>query len=778
MARPQTPTKSPVKWQEMMAAATNRSDMITLLKVRAQFGCGRSLSVSTLLWLSLFVLPAAAAPSIWKPAPGPLMTRWAKDVSPTNALPDYPRPQMVRHDWRNLNGLWQFSLATTSDTPPIGRALPGQILVPYPVESALSGVMKHQSRVWYRRHFQVPAAWKGRHVLLHFGAVDWEANVYLNGHHLGTHRGGYDAFSYDITGDLRPGELQELVVGVFDPTDAGNQPRGKQVNKPGGIFYTPTTGIWQTVWLEPVAPVHISDLLLTPDVDHSSLLVTAPASGTGSVQNLKVKVTAVDHGRVVGRASGAPGAAIRVRIPHPHLWWPSDPHLYTLKVALSQNGRVLDYVRSYFGMRKISLGMVGGVNRILLNGKPLFETGVLDQGFWPDGIYTAPTDAALRYDIEMEKKLGFNMARKHVKVEPARWYYWADRLGLLVWQDMPAGDNRTPESKVEFERELRRMIAGRRNHPCIVMWVVFNEGWGQFDTERLTRLVQKLDPSRLVDDASGWTDKGVGSVLDSHSYPNPGSPHPGPTRAAVDGEFGGLGLGVNGHSWSGKHWGYQGMASSAALTGRYRQLLRQVWRLKGSPGISACVYTQITDVETESNGLMTYDRAVVKVDIPTVAAANEGHFPPVTTVVPTAQRQPVLWRYTTAQPPADWMQPGFDDSGWKTGPAGFGTAGTPGAVVRTEWNTPDIWIRRTFTLPAGSRKGLEFMVHHDEDVQIYLNGVLAASETGYISDYEELPMTPAGRAALRPGINTLAVHCHQTTGGQYADVGMVRDGPG
>jgi hypothetical protein len=741
-----------------------------------------------------FILPLAFAASIgsagaaeWQPAKGPLATRWAKDVTPDRVHPEYPRPQMVRKDWLNLNGLWQYAFAKAGDAPPLGQDLSGRILVPFPVESALSGVMKHADRLWYRRTFTLPEGWDGKHVLLHFGAVDWEATVWVNGKKLGSHRGGYDGFSFDITDALKMGGDQEVVVGVWDPTDAGTQPRGKQVRKPEGIWYTPTTGIWQTVWLEPVPRSYIRSIKIVPELDAGQVRVIVDAQDAA---NYRLSITAKGRTDLL-TASAAPGKQPPplVFAAAPSLWSPESPFLYDLRVALMGNdpNKPVDEVQGYFAMRKISLGKDDkGVTRIFLNNRPYFQVGPLDQGFWPDGIYTAPTDAALKYDIEITKKLGFNMARKHVKVEPDRWYYWCDKLGLLVWQDMPSGDRyigghdpdiqRTPESAKQYELELKRLIEGRGNHPCIVMWVVFNEGWGQFDTPRITRWTKELDPARLVDCASGWSDRQVGDVHDIHVYPGPGSPKPESGRAAVLGEFGGLGLRVDAHTWEKKTWGYRGTASSADLTHKYERLLQRVWELKDKPGLSAAVYTQTTDVETEGNGLLTYDRAVIKVDVDRVSAANRGDFSRVAkvkVVVPTSENEGQTWRHALEKPAADWFKNDFDDSGWKEGPGGFGTKGTPGAVVRTEWKTDDIWLRRTITLPEGERGPLYFRLHHDEDAEIYLNGVLAAKVAGYVTDYEEVSINAEALATLKPGPNTLAVHCKQTTGGQYIDVGLI-----
>ncbi len=724
----------------------------------------------------------ASAGADWQPADGPLMTPFAKDVSPTNALPEYPRPQMVRRDWRNLNGLWQWAPAEEGQAPPVGQDLEGEILVPYPIESALSGVMEHHDRLVYRRTFQVPGAWRDGRVLLHFGGVDWEATVYVNGKKVGHHRGGYDPFTVDVTDALTAGGEQELIVAVYDPTNQGDQPRGKQVLKPKGIWYTPVTGIWRTVWLEPVPERHIGRLVLTPDVDEQALRVrVVPA---GDPKGLRARVTVTADGNRAGACTAEPqGDALDglVLISKPRLWSPDDPFLYDLKVELLAGDRVLDTVTGYAGLRKIAIGKgPAGKTRMLLNGKFVFQVGPLDQGWWPDGLYTAATDEALRYDVAMTKRLGFNFARKHVKVEPDRWYYWCDRLGLMVWQDMPNGNNKSPEGKKQFQRELKELVTDYANHPSIIMWVVFNEGWGQHDTERYGRLVKGWDPSRLVSNASGWTDKACGDILDVHSYPKPKGAAPEPDRAAVQGEFGGLGLGVPGHMWEKKHWGYRGMADRNELTRGYEDLMRTIYKMKDDPGLSGAVYTQTSDVEIECNGLMTYDRAVLKPVVERVAAVNRGDFsrvppPPVLkTVVPTSEKTPQTWRYTTEKPPAGWTKPGFDDSGWKRGPGGFGTKGTPGAVVGTPWKTADIWLRRQVTLPKGTYHNLHLRIHHDEDAQVYLNGVKAADYKKFLSEYQNRPMRKEAAKALKAGEKAvMAVHCHQTRGGQFIDVGLV-----
>jgi Glycosyl hydrolases family 2, sugar binding domain/Glycosyl hydrolases family 2/Glycosyl hydrolases family 2, TIM barrel domain len=711
----------------------------------------------------------------WHPAKAPLMTRWAAEVNPTNALPDYPRPQLVRPDWMNLNGLWDYTITSNSveSVPPFV----GKILVPFPVESALSGVMTNvdeHSKLWYHRTFTVPQSWRGRQVRLQFGAVDWRCEVWVNGHEIGMHQGGYDRFAFDITDALHWSGLEDIVVCVTDPIDAGDQPRGKQSLKPEGIFYTASAGIWQTVWLEPVPHVCIDRLKMTPDVDTKSLHLWVLINSLS--ENLRVEAVASVSGREVTRVAGLPNAELILNLPKPHLWSPNDPFLYDLKVTLKDGNQVLDSVSSYFGMRKISLRKDDrGITRIALNDQFIFQIGTLDQGFWPDGIYTAPTDEALRSDIEFLKKSGFNLTRKHVKVEPDRWYYWCDKLGLLVWQDMPSGDNATVDGRRDFENELFHMVNDLENHPSIVTWILFNEGWGQYDTESLVKWLKEMDPSRLVDDASGWTDMRAGDFIDMHSYPGPDSPEPEPHRAAVLGEFGGLGLAVPGHIWSTRSWGYVMLPDDQELASRYAQMLKHVWQLRASHGLSAVVYTQTADVETECNGLQTYDRAVAKISPAVLLAANRGEFWSMSAkiILADALFGRTYWKYTTEKPADNWFEPSFNASTWKEGIGGFGTARTPGVVLNTAWNTSDIWLRREFTLKSQEVSGIKLQIFHDENAEVYLNGVLAAELSGFITGYDEFEISKKAAATLRPGENTIAVHCHQTTGGQGIDVGII-----
>jgi hypothetical protein len=552
-------------------------------------------------------------------------TKWAKDVSPSNALPDYPRPQLTRDKWQNLNGTWQFQ-ATDENAPLPSGKLSGSILVPYPMEAPLSGVVAHHDWSLYQRTFTVPANWRigsGNRLHLNFGAVDYETWVYVNGKQVAHHVGGYEAFTADVTDAVTDHGPQRVLLKVKDTTD-DSTPVGKQSRSPSGIWYTPTSGIWQTVWLEPVSEAGIDSLVLTPNLKDDSLSVTVrPAAGTPA--SAHVTATAYAGHNPVGTVSGTAGTMLRLSVPHPKLWSPEHPYLYDLKVTLD-DGRSRDQVGSYFGMRSISIGKVGGVNKIELNGKPTYVLATLDQGFWPDGIYTAPTDAALRSDLELHKQLGFNAVRKHIKVEPARWYYWADKLGLMVWQDMPSrntGPTATPQSDQAFTEQVHEIVDQHISNPSIVIWTMTNEGWGEKTKEATGALadsVKQQDPSRLVDPASGVNccaskgDSGRGDLIDYHLYHGPSSPSPDATRAAVDGEHGGYSLTIPGHIMGvsgGQNYG--DVPTIEELTKAY--VANTSLLLPGAAGsLSGSVYTQISDVEGELNGLETYDRAVLKVE--------------------------------------------------------------------------------------------------------------------------------------------------------------------
>ncbi|MEV4702129.1 LamG-like jellyroll fold domain-containing protein [Actinoplanes sp. NPDC049316] len=580
---------------------------------------------------------AAAAAAAWHKGVPPIATPWTDAVGPGNALPEYPRPQLVRSRWQNLNGVWEFAKAETGQAVPTGQSLGERVLVPYPIESALSGIERHEDRMWYRRTFTVPSDWKvgrGQRLLMHFGAIDYDSKIFVNGKQVATHRGGYDGFDVDVTDALVKTGPQELIVWAEDLTDATGQPIGKQ-RRVGdrGIFYQGSSGIWRTVWMEPVGASSIADLKLTPDLSASALQLTA---NTVRGEGLKVRAVARSKGKVVGKVTGAAGTQLSVPVPNAHVWTPDDPYLYDLEVTLLNGNRVLDTVRSYFGMREIGTKKgADGKLRIALNGKILFNMSTLDQGFWPDGLNTAPTDAALKFDLEQHKVMGFNTVRKHIKVEPDRWYYWADKLGLLVWQDMPAANTGPipPEWRDQFEAELHEMVREHQSWTSIIAWVPFNEGWGEWDrtaTGRIAEDVKKQDPSRLVNAHSGVNccnskgDSGKGDVIDFHEYNNggPASPSPDATRVSIDGEHGGYGLKVSNHMWFGTGQAYEMEPDSATLTRKYVENQRKVITAAQSCGISAAIYTQITDVEGELNGFWTYDRQVPKMDFSQVRAIN------------------------------------------------------------------------------------------------------------------------------------------------------------
>lgn len=592
------------------------------------------------LWMVLALWGALAAQlhAQWKPVEGRISTQWSEQVNPDNVLPEYPRPIMERTEWKNLNGLWDYAIIekgkhTTS-------VFDGKILVPFAVESSLSGVGKTvgaEKELVYRCSFDVPSSWKGKRVLLHFGAVDWRTDVWVNEVKVGSHTGGFTPFSFDITEALQ-GKNNTLMVKVWDPTDKGYQPRGKQVSRPEGIWYTPVTGIWQTVWLEPVSESYIQDLRITPDIDNSLLSLKALVKDATSKDLVEVKV--FDGQQLVAQGKSINGECVQVAMPeNAKLWFPESPFLYTLKVSLKQGGKLVDEVSSYAAMRKYSSKRdANGIVRLELNNKPLFQFGPLDQGWWPDGLYTAPTDEALLYDIQKTKDFGFNMIRKHIKVEPARWYTYCDKLGIIVWQDMPSGDRnpewqnrkyfegtemkRSAESEACYRKEWKEIMDALYSYPCIGTWIPFNEAWGQFKTPEIVEWTKQYDPTRLVNPASGGNHYTCGDMLDLHNYPAPELYLYDAQRATVLGEYGGIGWVVQGHIWEpDRNWGYIQFNSSKEVTDEYVKYAEKLYDLIPR-GFSAAVYTQTTDVEVEVNGLMTYDRKVIKLDEKRVREIN------------------------------------------------------------------------------------------------------------------------------------------------------------
>ncbi len=595
----------------------------------------------TFLSIALALAALSASAGDWKPVEGHISTPWASEVNPEKPWDVYPRPVMERNAWENLNGLWQYAIVPANEAEP--QQWQGEILVPFAVESSLSGVGKNVGRdnaLWYKRSFTVPAAWKGNDVMLNFEAVDWSCDVWVNGIKVGGHKGGYSPFSLNITPALKAKGENTVVVRVTDPTSDGYQPRGKQVNRPEGIWYTSVTGIWQTVWLEPVpASNHIASIKTVPDIDNHRLTVdVTPADKSKS---LVADVTVIENGKVIAHGQSLASMPVEVAMPaDAKLWTPDEPNLYDIEISLKSGDKILDKVKSYAAMRKVSTGRdENGIVRFKLNNKDIFHYGPLDQGWWPDGLYTAPSYDAMIYDIDKTKDLGFNMIRKHVKVEPATWYAYCDRKGILVWQDMPSGDRspewqnmkyfdgnemkRSAESEANYRREWKEIIDSRVNYPCIAVWVPFNEAWGQFKTPEIVEWTKEYDSSRLVNPASGGNHYPVGDILDIHHYPNPAIKLIDPQRANVLGEFGGLGLVLPEHIWSPeRNWGYVQFDSPKKVTDVYVGYIDTLLDLARA-GYTGAVYTQTTDVENEVNGLMTYDRKVVKVDEDRVREANK-----------------------------------------------------------------------------------------------------------------------------------------------------------
>ena len=623
--------------------------------------------LAAMMFVALFV-----SAQQWIPVGENIRTTWAEQVDPANPLPEYPRPQMVRADWVNLNGLWDYSV--TSATAENFDAQ-GQILVPFALESSLSGVggeLKKNEALWYEREFAIPNKWKGKNVLLHFGAVDWQAEVYVNEVLVGSHKGGYDPFSFDITSYLRKTGKQNLKVKVLDATDNSFQPRGKQCILQRAIWYTPVSGIWQTVWLEPVAKAHVENYYVVSDIDNATMTFDVAAS---TAEGDVVKVAVLEGGEgysaekpsnnVVAEAVVVNGKAV-VNIPDMKLWSPDSPYLYGVKVTVERKGKVLDSVQGYTAMRKISTtwdSVPAYYKRMTLNNEPLFHFGPLDQGWWPDGLYTAPTDEALEFDVIKTKEMGFNMIRKHIKVEPARWYYFCDLHGLMVWQDMPSigdhdGNQMGPrdqevrdaisnrwssdsilygtdcniplEWKDNYYAEWTNIINSLKNFQCIVVWVPFNEAWGQFDTPAAVKLTRELDPTRLINSASGGNydfsegEEGFGDILDVHHYPFPAMYVFEHRFVNVIGEYGGIGLPVSGHTWIIEDkWGYGGTKNSAEEVMVQYETFLELLKDNVKTGCAAAVYTLTTDVEGEVNGLITYDRKVVKVDEERIAKGNK-----------------------------------------------------------------------------------------------------------------------------------------------------------
>lgn len=683
----------------------------------------------------LFLFFITANAQNYAPVKGKLMTEWGEKVTPGNAWNEYPRPQLKRSEWLNVNGLWEYCILPKESAKP--EIFTGNILVPFAVESSLSGVGKPvlpTEKLWYRRTLEIPKSWEHKKVILHFDAVDWESSVWLNGKLAGTHKGGSTAFSFDVTKYLKSGKL-EIVLSVWDPTDNGSQPRGKQVLDPKGIWYTAVTGIWKTVWLEPVGNTSFKSVYPASDIDKGQIKLQTEIEGAHGGEEIRVRILK-NNQSVVEKIFTSANDLI-LSIPSPKLWSPESPELYQLKLALYRNDKLLDEVDSYFAMRKISkITDNQGFQRIQLNDKTIFQYGTLDQGWWPDGLLTPPSAKAMRYDLEVLKSMGFNMLRKHIKVEPSLYYYYADSLGLLIWQDMVSGFetakkaeqhvnweakedwNRPEESAKQFEYEVKSEMDQLKFFPSIVTWVIFNEGWGQYDTKRLVDWSMAYDPSRIVNGVSGWKDRDCGNMNDAHQYPGPGMqpPESNPQRVIVLGEFGGLGYPVLNHLWNPnmRNWGYRIYNSAQELIVEYTKLMHNLYPLRHK-GLSAAVYTQTTDVEGEVNGLMTYDRKLIKIDPELMRILHAPLFSSdvrkVQNIISDSQikKQEILFSKTN---------PG---NNWQSAPNLNLFVSEPGPLKINK--AESVWSIHLFNL-TDIPEGISLKILAYGDVKVYLNGHL------------------------------------------------------
>lgn len=757
--------------------------------------------LNLILLLSCFAFSFSFAQK-WEMKQARIMTPWAEKVDPKKVLDEYPRPQMTRSNWLNLNGLWDFTKVEAM-TYNASQKYDKKILVPFAMESAISGIMDtnhadNKGKVFaYRRKFTIPNNMKKEDVLLHFGAVDWKCEVYVNGKKVGKHTGGFDPFSFNITDALTNKKEQEICVFVQDYQEFGGYPHGKQKIGEKIIWYTPATGIWQTVWLESVPKTHIEKLVIVPDVDNATINIKVLAENAQADTKATIKI--YDGKKLLMTTTHADiNKELPIAIKDMKLWSPESPFLYDLTVELTGKDKVIDKVDSYFGMRKISVEYFNGHPIMHLNNKPYFHYGVLDQGYWPDGIYTAPTEEALKFDLEKIKEFGMNMSRKHIKVEPARWYYHCDKMGILVWQDIPNpgfGENgkiigeKNMDLRDNFHDEMVRIMKSLENHPSIVLWTVYNESWGQPDeatTRKSVAIAQETDPHRLINAASGWNDYECGDIKDTHWYPEPNVlPNPVNRRASVCGEYGGITYLVNGHRWiGGSKMQYTEVHSQEELKDRFVNFTNQILGLQAN-GLCAAVYTQITDVEDEENGLITYDRKVVKVNDAQLAEIRQAIERNIThtskILVPTSRAGEMVskWKYYMSDKPLSgntWKNTSFEDKAWKTGAAGFGNGSLQGASNNTKWNTSHIYLRKWEDFKGLNRSDLSklrMLVFHDEDCEIYINGVLAASLPKFTNRYKVVEISEEAKATIKPNQpNLIAVKCLNKEGNQFTDLGF------
>ncbi len=720
-------------------------------------------------------VPVGTPTGNWAAGAG-LKTRFAADVDPAKTHQEYPRPRLTRHVWATLNGLWDYAITSPGTLPAFTDA---KLLVPFPLESQLSGVqgalIKAEDLLWYHRKFSLPAAWRTQRVLLHLGAVDWDSGVLVNGTEVASHQGGYDGFSADITEQLAAADEQDIAIRVTDPADSGTQPRGKQARVSTAATFTSVSGIWQSVWIEPVPALSIEDAGFDGDPVTGVVMVTPQLSGAAKGTTLRAIV--LDNGAEVARAEGKDGAAFEVTVPSPKPWDPDSPFLYDVTLELEQAGVLVDTADSYVGLRKVALGVDAGVTKVLLNDAPFVGVGVLAQGYWPDGLYTPPTDAALKADLMLVKSMGFNTIRVHQKLESERFYYWADQLGLIVWQDVPAGINTTDAARTTFSDELAAMVNARKAHPSLAVWSLFTADLGLkgADVPKLVDSVKALTKTQLVIGASGVGDDGSGDIRDRPDSGAVTSPVPD-KRAVALGQYGSFVRAIQGHTYGGT-----GAAAQPAVdTDRYVGLARRARGLAVRPGLSTSIYRQLTDVEGELDGLVTYDRAINKVVAKSVSDANTIA---TTAIVPLIQASEfevkpeylkdaqIFW-YTTTAPAATFIDSAFNDTAWTAAPAGIGDTADAGARTRTKLAFNEIWLRTTFTLDKKPTGRLIVRAMYDEDTQVFVNGMLATDLYGYTTKYGDYTGSELAAQALVKGTNTIAVHTLNTNGGRYSDVGL------
>ena len=575
----------------------------------------------------------------WHPVGTRIKTKWGNNLKPENVWQEYPRPQLERKDWLNLNGIWHYSITDIDSKKP--EKFDQNILVPFCLESSLSGVMKPLNEtqiLWYYKEFEIPKKWKDKNIIIHFNAVDWKSELYINDDKIGEHYGGYSEFNFDITKNLKTGK-NKLILKVWDPSDTGYQPIGKQCLDPKVIWYTSISGIWQTVWLEPVNKQYIKKLEINNNYDNKEIKINCLLN---TEEKLPLEMSLIYKEKEILKQKGISNTEIALKISEEnfHPWSPTEPNLYIIKIEIfDESNKLIDSILSYTTIRKIEQRKdENGYYRIYLNNKPIFNMGTLDQGYWPDGLYTPPSEEAMIYDINKLKELGFNTIRKHVKIEPYRYYYHCDKIGMLIWQDMPSGDRkpnsweyhhlntgddvkRSEESKNNYYNEWSEIIDNLKFFQCIIIWIPFNEAWGQFDTEKVVNFTHNKDPTRLINAASGGNHRICGNFLDLHHYPEPSQYLKVDNLINILGEFGGLGLDIKGHTWKGDNWGYRTFKTKEEITEKYEEYINLI--INSFKGFSAAIYTQTTDVEIEINGLITYDRAEMKIIEDRIKAANE-----------------------------------------------------------------------------------------------------------------------------------------------------------